>query len=542
MRSSTLALFYFIATAMTAQWSTDPANPLVICNAANGQAKVQAFSDGSTGWYALWLDDRLDGTTTAVYGQHMDEAGQATWTPNGKALVSFSGGDIPEFACAPLGDGNLLVAYIRHTVAGGAQDTLSAMAFDANGDPAWNTSTVITYAGTILGVGNITAITTPGGAYIGWYDTYFGGSNGVNVTRITNDGALPWGVDGYAVPNASYGPFEIHGDYADGLIVQWRTGNGSGAHLFAMRVDTSGVNVWPANVQTSAGSGGLNYGFGSTLDGAGAQLTAFVDMPHLIVMARLDTTGALTFSPSPVPVCTFSSDQDSPSLVVNDGYTFVAWTDNRPPASYRDLYLQKFDANGVAQWTADGVPAIQTNTYIPTSGLVPSTDGAVIATMDGNLFGFCAMRVLTDGTQDWPSPTAFCTPSFNPCYADQVKLADGAGGVVAFWSNQTDVYAARIYENGELGDHIGFDESPTTDGTLRLSPSPTTGSFSVTLLDRSRVLSIRAIDVEGRSVLLPSTRNSDRLQLDGSALANGVYTLELVTDAGVSIGRFIIDR
>src|SRR5204863_6837489 len=141
----------------------------------------------------------------------------------------------------------------------------------------------------------------------------------------------------------------------------------------------------------------------------------------------------------------------------------------------QDLFIQKFNMNGVPQWTTDGVQAIHTNTYIPTPGLVASDEGAVITTLDGTALGFCAMRILSAGLPDWPAPTNFCIPAFNPFYDDQVKLPDGEGGVVAFWSNQTDVYAARIYKNGELGIHTGMAENRTNSNALQPFPSPTNG-------------------------------------------------------------------
>jgi hypothetical protein len=541
MRSSTLILSLSAALFASAQWPTVPDDPLVVCNASNGQSGVRAMSDGSGGWLVAWSDKRTDNTNAEIYGQHYDPNGNMLWTDNGKTLVSLPGETVYEMAWTLLENGNLLIAYLHRPP--NFQDTLSAMAYDMNGDPVWSSPTHVTGPGTsILGQDNLTVVATDDRAYIGWYDTYSGGSTGVNVTLINADGSLPWGPDGFAVPNASYGPFVLFPDLAGGVIVNWRCGNGSGTCLYAQRVDTTGTTAWTTDLGISSGGPGLSYAFNTRPDGTGGFVSAWAQVGADIAMARWDTTGSLVWTPSPFFACNESHGQDNPVVVENGGDLFIAWGDNRPPASNQDLYVQKFDLNGTPQWTADGVQAINTNTYIPTPGLVPSDEGAVIATFDGNILGFCAMRVLNNGSLDWPSPTAFCIPSFNPFYGDQVKLADGAGGVVAFWSNQNDVYAARIYENGELGDHTSVAEIPNPGDELGLRPSPTAGPFSVALSDQSQLHSVRVIDVQGRAALLPSTRNNNRLQLDASSLANGVYTLELVTDAGVSTDRFIIAR
>lgn len=541
MKHLAALLFATLPFATPAQWSLDPAAPLVVCDAANGQSGVQALSDGSGGWYAFWLDKRVDATNAQVYGQRYDAAGYAQWTANGKPILTPAGETVAEFAVVQLDNGQLLIAYLHNPAV--YQDTLSAMALDSNGDPVWAQATRIAQSGSpVLGIGQLRAIASAGGAIIGWYDTYFGGSNGVNLTRITNDGALPWGTDGFAIPGASYGPFHLFDDGQRGAIVQWRTGNGSGAHLYAMRVDSTGANDWAANVNTSVGGTGLNYAFDGVSGDQYQLITAWRSMAGNLDMARLDTSGILPWGTSPTVLCNFASSQDNPVLCAVSGEFVAAWADNRPPASNADLYMQRFDANGQPQWAADGLPGIQASTYIPTPGIVPGNSGAVIVTMDAGTPGFCAQRILSDGSHAWPAPVAFCTGAFNPFYADQVKLPDGSGGVVAFWSNQTEVYAARIFENGELGDHTALGEA-AANATLRVQPSPTEGPLTVLLPAAAQPRSVRALDVHGRTTALPITGcTGDRLQLDASALAPGLYMLEVTTTAGVRTGRFVVER
>lgn len=532
-----------LALSFTArsQWSMDPAAPLVLCNAANAQSSVRAFPDGSGGWYAFWLDKRVDGTNAAVFGQHVDGDGYPQWTTNGKAIVQPAGETVLEFAAAPLDNGEVLVTYIHHPTI--FQDTLTAIAIDTNGDPTWAQPVRITQAGSpILGLDNLKAISSPGGAMIGWYDNYFGGSNGVNLTRIGNNGQLPWGPDGYAIPNAAYGPFDLYNDGASGTIVQWRTGNGSGAQLYAMRVDSAGVNDWAANVNTSAGGTGLNYAFSSVSGTQHQLITAWRNMPGHLDMARLDTNGLLPWGNVPTVLCDYASSQDGPALCALGGEYVAAWADNRPPASNADLFVQRFDGNGNLLWNSDGLPGIQVPTYIPTPGIVAANNGSVIVTIDASNPGFCAQRILSNGSPAWPAPTAFCISAFNPFYGDQVKLTDGTGGVVAFWTDQNTVYAGRIYENGELGDHTGLSELFNAEH-IQPFPSPTEGPLNVLLPANARVRSLRTFDLHGRNISLPLTGSmTDHLQLDASSLAPGLYTLEVRTDAGVRTGRFVVAR
>ena len=537
MRIPILLCAVVVLARAQGQWSTDPAAPLQVCGTAGAPTNLRVLSDGASGWFAFWTDKRTDQTNREIYGQHLDAEGVALWPTNGKLIHTEPGSSIEELAADVLGNGDVMIAYLFRPAM--FQDTLKAIAIDIDGDPAWPAPVHITQCGSpILSLGDLRVTSTPGGAYIAWYDTYFGGSTGVNVTRITSSGVLPWGIDGYAVPGASYGPYEIHSDHATGLILQWRTGNGSGAALMAMRVDSSGTNVWPANVQTSAGSGGLNYAFHTAQDEFAAQLTAWVDMPHLIVMARLDTTGALTFSPSPVSVCTFSSDQDIPRVVLNEGYTFVGWVDNRPPAANRDLYLQKLDADGTPLWDADGVLAIQLNSYIPTTGLVASDSAAVIATMDANVTGYSAIRIRGDATPAWPAPVQFCTPAFNPFYAAQSQFADGEGGIVSFWqTNSGAIHAARIYRNGLLGSPIGIEEIAPMP-VLQVHPNPCGDRITITLPEVAGMDRWTIMAMDGRVIMEGSAQASSE-PIDVSSLASGTYLVQAAAAGRLHTQRFV---
>lgn len=542
MKQLAAPLFAFVCAATAhAQWSTDPAAPLVVCNAANGQSGVQALPDGSGGWFVFWLDKRMDGSTNQVYGQRIDSDGYAQWTANGKAILTPVGETVAEFAATVLDNGNVLLAYVHRPSV--YQDTLSAQLLDVDGNALLPQPTHVAQSGSpVLGLGQVrVCANVGGGAMIGWYDTYFGGSNGINCTRIENNGTLPWGPDGYAIPGAAYGPFDIFDDGALGAMVNWRDGNGSGANMHAMHVTNNGTNAWPANVNSSVGSG-LNYAFSSVGGPQHAVITAWRNNPGHLEMARLDTSGTLPWGAAPTVLCNYASSQDEP-VMCNAGNEFVAaWADNRPPASNADVFVQRFDANGQLLWATDGLPGIQTNTYIPTPGIVAGNNGAVIVTVDGSVMGFCAQRILSNGTQDWAAPTPFCVPSFNPFYDDQVKRPDGAGGVVAFWSNQTDVYAARIFEDGQLGDPTGIAEA-TRAADLLIAPSLTNGPLSVHVPEGHMVRTAQAVDAQGRATALPITAlNGARAQFDASALAPGAYVLQLGTDAGTRTGRFVVAR
>ncbi|MBP8824478.1 MAG: T9SS type A sorting domain-containing protein [Flavobacteriales bacterium] len=529
-----LLIFLLVfSNSANAQWSTDPAAPLAVCIAPNDQTSLRAFADGNGGWYAFWLDKRTDGLLGEVYGQHFDADGYAQWTANGKLLISVPDTGIKELAPVLLDNGNVLINYIYGPSVW--QFSLHTMAFDAAGDPVWAEPTVLDEAGTtMLGFDQVTAIATAGGAYVGWYDNYFGGSNLVNLTRIDNDGTLPWGGE-RTIDLAYYGPFELHGDAADGVLVQWRTGNGAGAALQAMRVDPTGADLWPLNVQVSPENAGLSYAFHTVETGAGPQITVWRDINGDIMMARLDISGSLTFPTDTMPVCTYASYHDLPKLAMSDGTLYAAWADNRPPAANGDVYLQKFDADGAPLWTVDGLVGISISTNYTTPGLVASDSGAVIAMTDGNLDGYVALRIRDDGTPAWSALGTFCTFDFRPFYNERIEMPDGDGGVVSFWRNWAgDLHAARIVRTGVAAGTTSMGEARPAQHVMAY-PNPAQDRITLQFPSGEVPLGVEVID--GLGAIHAAALQGGSISV--GSLAPGAYTVRIRTRSAAYTARFI---
>ncbi|MBS1570303.1 MAG: T9SS type A sorting domain-containing protein [Bacteroidetes bacterium] len=492
------------------QWSTDPANPLQLASGNIAQDGLVAFGDGNGGCYAFWRDKRGNGTQHEVYGQHLDSTGMALWAPGGALVHGMDSCDITEFAIARMGNGNFMLAFMGRPAL--YQDTLKALLLSPDCLPLWDHATYITKSGyPVLGLGELTLTPTSDGAIIGWYDTYFGGSNGVNVVRVNENGDQLWAPEGFAIPGAAYGPFGLQPDGADGALVYWRDGNGLGAGYHGMRVNGTGAPAWGSNVLLNAGGPGFSGSHQAIVGAANSVLMAYAST-H-IRLIQVDTSGNQVFTPSPIEVCAFNSSQDSPKLTRKGAQTVVVWTDNRPPANYQDLYMQVLNASGIPQLDPDGVPVMQTNTYIPTSGLINSTGNTVIATMDGTVAGYSAMRMNLDGSPAWPAPTAFCTPANNPAYSRQLQLPDGEGGILSVWQTfDSRILAARIYSNGDLGSLSTSVANLSAEGTKVFAwPNPAKDVLHIDLPGGAAIVEATVIGSLGTRTPVKSCNGSIRV-------------------------------
>jgi len=527
-----------LSLTCSAQWSSDPTAPMALCNAANNQTGLKVISDSDSGYYAFWSDARANASLNQLYGQHLDASGNALWTANGMLIIDQPDSSINENVPLLLPDGDLMIIYSYNSSVY-VGEVIMAMRFSPEGLPVWAAPVQISRGGpgplgTIHNFQQIKCLVSGDNVWLAWAYDPQGGNGYYAVERMDFDGNTQLGSPGLGT-GLGFGPFTIHDDLAGGLILDWRTSNGSGAPLKAMRIDSAGAPVWTGQLNVSAGTAGLNFAFATAADSTGSYIS-IMETNNDLAMARYDTAATFLWAPQPFYACNESHTQSTPDLLLMDDHFYVAWRDSRPPASNADMYLQKFDMDGTPLWTADGVEVIAMNTYIPTPLVVAGDEGAVIATFDGG-DGFVAQRASSDGSLDWPAPVPFVMNGNGPFYELRTVLADGMGGVTAFWQTyEKDLYAAHIDKYGNPGDHVGVNEVDRVQ-SLKIFPNPATDRISLNTEVAMR--SVRVLGMDGRTLIAPTTFGKAQAQLDVSSLAPGSYFIEATTAEGRMIGRFV---
>jgi hypothetical protein len=528
MRAFLPLLALSLSVSATAQWSIDPADPMSVCDAVNDQRFMRAIADADSGYYVFWSDLRNSLDKADLYGQRFDSEGNALWIANGELLLSHPTKSINQLAPLLMPDGSLMVTYFT----GGSiysGDTVRCMRFDANGNALWSEASVALVGGAYTGLGVV-----PSGesAYVMAYDN--GIVYGCRLQRVQPDGSVQFPVAGPVV-TALYGPFTVQPDGVGGMLLSIRCGNGAGTCLKAQRFDSLGTAVWPGYIDLADASG-LGYAFATTM-GEDAAQTAVWEVNGDLRMSRVDTLGNMLWSPAVLPAVELATHvQQKPATTIIGNELFVAWSDNRPPANYADLYVQKYDlATGAELWATDGIAAIQFSTFTPEPSLLASDSGAVIALFEGTVDGFSAMRIRNDGTLAWVDPVALCLPALNPNPGQRVQLSDGNGGAVVFWqSTNGNFHGARVYRNGRLYNDVGIYEADPTH-SLHAYPNPTTDMLQLDLPSDLRILQAELINAQGQVTSITITGRS--LSLHG--LPAGGYVLRVRTATSVFTTQFI---
>lgn len=542
--------YFILAFTSTgyAQWSTDPTNPMVLCDAEATQERIESISDGAGGWFVFWSDWR-NVDHSEVFGQRLGPDGVALWEPNGKLLVSAPDTTIPFKYGVLMDDGSFTLAYVTSALAG--LDAVYVDRFDPNGERIWDHPVQLAAAGNgplgpIINFRWLTGVRSGPDVVFAWmYEAEFPLGGPYAYERVSLDGSTQFGSPGMGLPDSGVGQMMVHDDANDGLVFQWQTIPFSQpSPLLAMRVDNQGTPLWTQNLTLSQGSNNAQNGFSTASNASGVFYTSWNDGSNHIRMAAFDTTGQLTWTPSPVAICVDPAGQLYTSTLLHEQHLYVAWGDQRPPANDQDLYMQKLDLSGEVLWTTDGIPVVQAPSEDPSPMLCPSLDGSVIATFPTLDPGFVAMRISSEGSLAWPGPVQFSTAEHGPWYSAYKALSDGQGGVVAFWmASEGDLYGARISSDGQLGPTGVPDRY--TGNVLHVFPVP--ASTHVTLMSsllNGDMVTVDLLDLSGRTVLRSIERSkigSLELPLPLS-IHSGRYEVRVMTTQGILRAGLVIVR
>jgi hypothetical protein len=278
------------------------ANGVAVCTAANDQLAPVIVSDGVGGAIIAWTDDRAGAGSSDIYAQRLNSSGVVQWSANGVALC---------------------------TAAGIQQD---------------------------LSIGSDTSQ----GAYLAWQDQRAGTEGDIYAIRVTAAGIPQGTVNGTVLCNlagAQETPVVVV-DGAGGVIVGWADRRGTSYDIYAQRMNAT--VQWAANGVSVCAATGDQRVVRACTDAVGGAYFTWQDnrggVNTDLYAQRLGPTGAALWVANGVGVCLAAADQLAP-LIQRDpaGGALLAWSDTRSPTTGADVYAQRINTSGAAQWTANGV-------------------------------------------------------------------------------------------------------------------------------------------------------------------------------------------
>ncbi|UCF05882.1 MAG: choice-of-anchor D domain-containing protein [bacterium] len=388
-----------------------------------------------------------------------------------------------------------------------------------------------------------------GGSIIAWVDER-NGNEDIYAQRMNSSGDTLWMADGVAICTASGDQrgFDIISDGAGGAIITWGDARSGTGDIYAQRIDASGSVQWTTD-GVAVCTAVQNQGNPKIVtDGAGGAIITWGDLRSDsgdIYAQRVNASGVAQWAADGVEVCTVVQIQGYQEIVVDGaGGAIITWQDYRSGSSYQ-IYAERLDASGSSQWYVDGV-LICSNRYgtspeIATDG----AGGAIIAFMEGN-DEISAQRVRADGTQAWGFSQGV-TIRVTAGSVDGIGIvADGAGGAIIAWQDNrsgADIYAQRV--EGTSGtpywtvNGIAVCSATGTQNQPRITSDGGDGAIVVWCDQRSGVdLDIYAQWVDGSGNGMWTTNGAEISTATGNQTSPDIAP----TGAGTAILAWVDDR
>ncbi|MHA1385715.1 MAG: hypothetical protein ACTSR3_18340, partial [Candidatus Helarchaeota archaeon] len=289
-----------------------------------------------------------------------------------------------------------------------------------------------------------------GGAFVAWMDYRDYGTTGVDiyVQKINSTGHSQWQSNGLLVCNALNDQRypKMCSDGAGGIIITWDDFRTGSSDIYAQRVNSTGHIVWTSNGTIICNAVNQQYVPYIISDGTGGAFIAWLDgrinMASADIYAqRVNSSGHAQWAANGVIVCNAPNGQYDPQMCSDgSGGAIIIWSDRRVDPNY-DVYAQRFDSSGNMLWAPNGTPIcteLDTMISIEAPSIVSDNSGGAIIIWDdsrtGAILYVYAQKINSSGNIQWTANGTRVSGSAG--HAKRPELcSDGLGGAIITWDD-----------------------------------------------------------------------------------------------------------
>jgi len=143
-------------------------------------------------------------------------------------------------------------------------------------------------------------------------------------------------------------------DSNDNIVVAWVNNNISDEEIYMQKFDLAGIKIWP-NPKNISNSSFNDYSPSLAVDNSNNIYLSWTENISGVLntrLAKLNSDGAVQWK-TQANISSSGNNQYDSAVAINNSLSFVyvSWTDDR--GGNEDIYAQKYDFNGNAQWTND---------------------------------------------------------------------------------------------------------------------------------------------------------------------------------------------
>lgn len=461
MRQLFSFLLIIVGFCATAQWSPNPSLNNAICALSSHQMDVQLVSDGNGGAIVVWRDGRNISNSMDVYAQHINAFGALMWNVDGVAICNAT---LDQYAPRLVSDGSggAIIAWYDNRA--GNYD-IYAQRINASGTVQWATDGVAICTATGNQNAHQLLADGSGGAFIVWSDGRVGGPNAdIYGQRVNAAGVVQWATDGAAISFASslQNLPQLTTDGANGFFVTWEDWRSFGqADIYAQKVSANGSYSWSyLGVGICLENNGHQYNSKIVADGAGNAIICWQDKRSSsqddIYAHKINTNGVVQWANNGVLICNAGGLQINEQMITDAaGGAIICWEDRR---AGQDIYAQRINGAGAVQWTANGVAVCNDAANQNEVQMIPvSGGGAILCWSDyrnPQPADVYAQKINSSGLAQWAANGVPVSNATNDQAAPAIT-ADGNDNAIIAWRDlrtaaDYDIYSSRLLSNGTL--------------------------------------------------------------------------------------------
>jgi hypothetical protein len=559
----------FINTKINAQWSSNPAVNLTVCDTTGEQTlpKLAITSDG--GCYIGWFDSR--GGSYAVYLQKLNAQGVKQFPANG-LLISNNpqSSSLVDWDLAVDDSDCCVLAFTDTRVTSSINPY--AYRISPTGQFLWGPNGIaLTDSVNVYQANPKVIVTSDGNFVIPWQY-----NNKIGMVKLNKAGTKLWGsVPLMVIGNPGTGekfnyPIGIKSDNGS-IILYWIGYTGSflspaNYKTYTQKFSSSGAIQWgnPQDTIWSLGSAQGTYQPSIYSDGNNGAIyvwQSYVAGPTNCYVQRKNSAGQIQFPVNGATVADVNTDlrfQPAACYMPSTQETYVFWQEKNSLQSMIGVYGQKFSSDGTKLWPSTGFvfKPLDANSFAYLSTY--SRDTSVMVYYVESTFGsnnglVKAFKTNRNGTMLWGGGNII-----TPCSSTSSKGRMSTGvnqnnmSILAFSDGRIDaagMYAQNVNYNGTFGPPTGIINLGTTNPEkyqlFQNYPNPFNPTTNIKYqIANNSLVSIKIYDLLGKEIetLVDENQSPGTYEVIWNAekYSSGVYFYKLISGNYSEVKRMML--
>ena len=530
-----LLIALLLTSVSHAQWSTDPANNLLVGYGIT----PEVGSDSSGGCYITYIQQV--GIYDRILLERLNRYGYKPWGTYRQIVGALPGQTFAKIT--EDGRGGVIVSFVDVELISPKEPPIQRLRLqrvDSSGNFLWGPNGVrVSVSETNQGDQAIVS-DGDGGCIVAWRDTV----NTLRIQRVDLAGTRVWGDTGRYLYDDGGGAPVMTTDQASGAIMSWR-------YQKLQRINARGDKVLSdTGITIAGGAGQLAIDHNALVYARGRRILGIQngELLFTLTLHQLDTLGTLHWDSLGTVLDTINTNLSiSTYFAVRGGYSTVAWPQH--VNSTWDLRTQIVRSDGSIVFPQGGLPVSQVLSQKWIIGVLPSDSMTSIYVWDDyrTTGGTYAQRLDTTGGRLWDTTDVVLSSS-----RPSKVVTDGNGGFIAIVGGQNfAVRAQQVNKYGQLGQVItSIEGQPDTYIPLQAIlyqnyPNPFNPQTTIRFqLPRAAPISLTLYNILGQNVMTLASgvqmAGVHSVVLEAGDLPSGTYYYRLTTPEAVLTHKILI--